>query len=266
MAKIGFNLMQLIEYKTKTGERIVNPNFDTFTSLGSSFHMLIDDVYYEIKVQKEKEYIWFEFDYGKPNPIDNKLTNINSGRKKNNHRKNDEAELTNQLFVLYYFNKNMLYLSNLNKEKIFENMIQEKLSKTFEVKRFFKSKDDFISILKEVNEISFTEAKDLFNKDSKKRQALIDLTGVEAPEKFTLDTKYPKGSKIVDFILGLIKSREQTELNELVIRGTDNNNFDFVFNVDTFVQKIYISCDKENNGKFDPNIIKNKLLGRLHDL
>jgi hypothetical protein len=60
----------------------------------SSFHILMDDVYYEINVEKKDNYIWFAFDYGKPDPIDNKLTNINTGSKKDNPRENDEISLT----------------------------------------------------------------------------------------------------------------------------------------------------------------------------
>ena len=129
---------------------------------------------------------------------------------------------------------------------MFENMIREKLPENFRVKKFLKSKDDFISILKEISEISFTDAENLFNQNSKKRQALIDLTGTAAPEKFTLDVKYSKGSNIIDFISELIKSREKSELDNLIIKGTDEDNFNFVFNVESFIQKIYIPCDKEN--------------------
>jgi hypothetical protein len=91
----------------------------------SSFHILMDDVYYEINVEKKDNYIWFAFDYGKPDPIDNKLTNINTGSKKDNPRENDEAELLHQLFALYDFNKNLLYISSLKKEKMFAQMLQK---------------------------------------------------------------------------------------------------------------------------------------------
>jgi hypothetical protein len=55
------------------------------------------------------------------------LTNINTGSKKDNPRENDEAELLHQLFALYDFNKNLLYISNLKKEKMFAQMLEKKL-------------------------------------------------------------------------------------------------------------------------------------------
>ena len=265
MSEIGFNIMQLFEETTSQGERFLNPPPESFSQLESSFHILMDGVYYEVTTKKGDNYIWFAFDYGKPEPIDDKLTNINTGSKKDNPRENDEAELLHQLFALYDFNKNLLYLSNLNKEKMFEKMLQEKLQRPFVTKKFFKPKDEFIDILKEVHEISFTEAKNLFNQDSKKRQALKDLTGTDAPEKFKLDTSYSKGSNIVGFVKKLIQSKNGCELNELVIRGIDNDNFGFVFNVDSFIQKISFPVRKNDKGKYDAELIKQELLRRLSD-
>lgn len=260
MKDIAFNLLQLTVENTSLGERYSAPSVGYFNALEESFHILLDGVYYEVIVEKEDGYIWFAFDYGKPDPIDDKLTNIKTGSKKDNPRENDEAELLHQLFALYYFNTNLLYFSNLNKEKMFETMLQEKLQKPFITKKFFKSKEEFIEILKEVDEISFTEAKDLFNQNSKARQALIDLTGTDAPERFTLNTKYNKKSNITGFIKKLLQSKDDLELNELVIRGVDNDNFGFMFNVDTFVQRIYLTSEKNEKGKFDAELIKQELL------
>jgi hypothetical protein len=248
---------------TEEGSRFIMPSANSFNELEEFFHILIDDVYYEVIVEKEDDCIWFAFDYGKPDPIDDKLTNVKTGIKKNNLRKNDETELLHQLFALYDFNKKLLYISNSNKKNVFKQMLQEKLQKLFIVKKFFKPKDEFIKILKEVDEISFTEANDLFSQDSKKRQALIDLTGTDAPEKFTLCAKYKKNSKIIDFIKNLIKSKNNTELNELVIKGVDNDNFEFIFNVDSFVQRISIFSKKNEKGKFEAELTKQKLLTRL---
>jgi hypothetical protein len=263
MNKLVFNIIQLIEEGISSGERFLTLSPKSFNQMESSFHILMDNVFYEVNVEKNDNYIWFVFDYGKPDPIDDKLTNIRTGLKKDNPRENDEAELLHQLFALYDFNKNLLYLSNLNKEKMFESMLQEKLQRHFVTKKFFKRKDEFINVLKEINKISFTEARNLFNQDSRTRQALKDLTGTDAPEKFTLDTSYSKNSKIVEFVKKLIQSKNDSELNELVIRGVDNDNFGFVFNVDSFVQRISLSSKKNENGKFDAELIKRELLNRL---
>ena len=74
-------------------------------------------------------------------------------------------------------------------------MLKQELNKKFHVKEILKTKDEFINILKNVNEISFTEVKNLFNNDSKKRQALIDIMGTDAPEKFKLIAEYKKSNQ-----------------------------------------------------------------------
>lgn len=263
MEKIGFNIMHLYEETTEKGERFVNPSVDSFLSIETSFHLLLDNIYYEINVEKNNEFIWFVFNYGKPNPIDDNLTNINTGTKKENQRTPYEAELVQQLFVLYKFDNSLLYISNLKKEKTFVTMLIEKLDKKFQTQKFFKNREEFISILKEVEEVSFTDAKNLFNQDTSRRQALVDLTGTAAPEKFSLATKYPKNSKINGFIRKLFESRDNNELNDLVIRGIDNDNFSFVYNVETFIQKSTIQVAKNDNGLFNSKTVKNELLKEL---
>jgi len=133
MEKIPFNLMQLIEETQEVGERFISPAFDSFNNMQNSFHALVNDVYYEIKVKKGEDYIWFEFEHGKPNPIDDKLTNVNTGVKKSNLRQDDEAELLKQLFVLYHFNKKILYISNSKKKQIFEQVLKQGTEKQFTV-------------------------------------------------------------------------------------------------------------------------------------
>lgn len=263
MNKINFNKLQLIEESFDSTERFVAPTKDTFKAIESQFHLLIDDTYYEINTETTNDYIWFAFDYGKPNPIDDTLTNINTGRKKDNPRNIDEAELLHQLFAFYDFSNQLLYLSSLHKTSLFELMLAEQLQIKVSVKKVYKSADEFIKVLKQVDEISFTEIADLFNHDSKKRQALIDLTGTDAPDRFTLMAKYSKNRDIVGFIKELMSSKQDHYLKELVIKGVDNDDFEFVFNVDSFIQKIIIPINKDENGKFDPIDVKSILVSRL---
>ena len=264
MNDITFSLMQLYEDSSFEDERFTLPSQTDFYELEDRFYILIDDIYYESVVQKEDEYIWFVFDYGKPNPIDDKLTNIKDGSKKDNQRQSDEVELTSQLFILYSFVNNTLYISNTQKKSLLEKVLQQKLSRKFEVKSYFISKDQFMKTLKTVNKIYFTEVKDLFNQDSKKRQALIDLTGTNSPERFSIEASYKKDNKLIKFIDSLIESKSIHEIDSLVIQGTDEDDFNFVFNVDSFTKKVSFKIKKEENGKLDPDIVKISLLNEIN--
>jgi hypothetical protein len=268
MQKITFNRLLLIEEATREGERFISPSVESFSELPSTFHTLIDNVYYEVNAEKDDAFLWVNFEYGKPEPIDEKLTNVNTGEKRENEREDYEAELLEQLFVLYDFRNKILFLSNIRKEKLFEKVLQNKLNKQFIVERLYKNREDFISTLKQIDQISFTEARNIFNLDSKKRQALIDLTGTDAPEKFTLSVEY--GVKrdfldLVEFVKELMDSKQNSQLKELVIRGVAENDFEFVFNVDSFVEKITVECEKETSGKFNPEKVKMNLLARIQN-
>lgn len=260
MGNIGFYLMQLIEDSLQQGERFVPLDADSFKDIPETFHTLVDNTYYEVSVQKHIDYIWFIFDFGNPSPRDENLTNINTGEKKDNPRKYIETELLKQLFCLYHYSKKILYLSNSKKQGLFKSILKEKLDTDYIVKNFYKTHEEFISLIKSIEEISFTEARNLFNLNSKERHALIDLTGTDAPDNFTITAKYSNTNRIKTFIFHLFEAKSKHSLNDLLIRGTDDRNFSVLFNNDTFSRKLNIQCAKDENGKFDTESVKEALL------
>ncbi len=124
MEKIAFHLMQLCEVTPKFGEQFVHPNPNIFNVMPESFNILINKFYYEVSVQKNEKYIWFDVNFGSPNPRDEELTNINNGNKKSNPRERIEAELLKQVFCLYHYSKQTLYLSNTKKKKLVEVILK----------------------------------------------------------------------------------------------------------------------------------------------
>jgi len=253
--------MQLTEESQHGIDRFDYPNFDTFKDIPDSFNFRHSNSYYEVSVHKHTDYIWFYFKFGNPIPRDENLTNIDTGEKKENPREDIEAELLKQLFCLYHYSQKKLYLSNANKQNLLKAVVDEKLESNFIIKSIFKTKEEFIALLKTVNEISFTEVRNLFNENSKERQALIDLTGTDAPDDFTIKAKYSK-NKIRNFLNHLFetKSKPDSSLKDLIIRGTDENNFSVIFNNDTFSRKVIIQSEKDENATFNPESIKNELL------
>ena len=263
MEKISFHLMQLIEETSQFGERFIPPDLKYFDDVPSNFEVTIDKFYYEVIFEKTNQYIWLEVTFGSPAPRDEELTNVNNGTKKNNPRDISEAELLKQLFCLYDFSKQILYLSNLQKKSFIEKIFKEKTGRHFIIKPFYKSKDQFVEILKSVNEISFTEARNLFDMNSRQRKALIDLAGTDSPENFTITANYSMPSKLNDFINMLYNGWLNGSIKDLVIRGLDRDKFGIIFNNDTFTRKIEISSQKDNNGKYLPDSIKKFLLLEL---
>ncbi len=151
-----------------------------------------------------------------------------------------------------------MYIYNLDKKNIFKTFLTEKLSIIFEIKNIYVSKDEFIKQLKEVSKIQFTDTRNLFNQGSKERQALIDLTGTDAPDNFSIEATYSKGMlvKIARFL------RKQENRN-LVIKGKDESGFEKIYNSEDLTQKIKIDVTKNDNGKYDSETVKINLLSKL---
>ena len=266
MEKLSFNILQFIEESESIGERYIYPTQETFENLDDQFSIVFDGVYYEVCVEKSDDFIWFSFDYGKPNPRDEKLTNIINGNKRDNDRDLTEAELIQQFFCLYRYSDELMYMSNVKKQNILKAILKEKLNQKFSFKTIKKTKEEFISILTKINKITFTEARNLFSYNSKKRQALVDLTGTDAPEEFSIEASYEESSKMFNFINELFIEKEQNDsVKDLIICGSDENNFEIIFNNDTFNKKIDVKNKRDENGKYISAEVKENLLKEIEN-
>ncbi|MDR1895479.1 MAG: hypothetical protein LBR10_01650 [Prevotellaceae bacterium] len=263
MVAVNFSIMQLIEESTSSGDRFVFPTSDTFATLNESIQFNDEQTYFEISVEKTTDDIFFVFNFGNPTPRDNKLTDVITGEKRENSRTNTEAELNNQAFFLYHFQKNLLYLSKSQKKTAFERMLKEKLDTDFKLKTIFKDIDAFLNTLRECNQISFSHINDLFSSDSTKKQALVDLTGTDAPNEFTITAKYSK-PRIENFIRSIVHEKSDNKISSLVINGFDEKGFGIVYNTENFQQKITINATKDENGKFNSAEIRNNLLNEIN--
>lgn len=265
-AETVFSLMQLIEENEEGVERFTSPDSKTFSSLREKINFMDEELFYEVVVEKYNDYIWFSFDYGKPAPIDENLTNIYTTKKRTNQRHDDEAELVKQFFGLYCYKSNVLYLSNLKKKSFFERFLKRELRKNFIVKTFYKNANEFKEVVETINKVSFTEAFNLFNYDSKKRQALVDLTGTDAPEKFSIEADYKGKNKcreMIDFVAQIFEEESNGLLDSVVIQGCDDSDFEFVFNANSFTRKLPIACTRLENGKIASESVRECLVGKI---
>ena len=265
MEDLHFAIMELIVESEKSGKRFVFPTKETFDNLENNFSYSKDGFFYEINVKKQDDYIFFVFKFGHPEPRDENLTNIKTGDKIPNMRTIEETELNNQGFFLFHYGKNFLYTSNSRKKGLFEVILKEKLGTDFVVKYFTKNEEEFIKIFKECNSISFTHVRDLFNDDSTKKRALVDLTGTDAPERFTIIAEYKENAGFIDFLRKIFVEKRENKIDSLIICGRDERGFETFYNVETFLQKIKISCKKDSNGNFIDDEVCDALLKEIQN-
>lgn len=119
MAKIKFSKFQLLKDVDDRGERILPPKKDDFNGLEDLEKYVEEKNYYDIKIIREEDYVWFVFDYGNPEPRDPILIDINTGEKTENQRTLFQTELLQQFFALYFYSTGELYLSNSQKKNFF---------------------------------------------------------------------------------------------------------------------------------------------------
>lgn len=264
MEKVNFNLMNLLIEDPKSISRFELPEACFFEKLPLRGCVSNQDAYYEVKVERTDEYCWFYFNYGKASPRCDTVTNIETGLKKNNLRQHDEAELLGQIFALFHYKKRILYFSDMRKKKVFESFIRENTMCDVVVKAFFLSAEEMIEKLKKVDRIRFTNSRDLFSDDASARQALIDLTGTDAPEEFKLEASYD-GNSISNFIRKLFKQRREQKISDLVICGRDEDDFKFVYNEESFSRKIEVDAPRTVENLFDVESVKIGLLKEVCD-
>ena len=260
MNKIGFNILQVIVETDKGAERFISPGKETFTILESSIKWSDNSTFYDVTIEKSDDYLWMYFNFGKASPRSETVTNISTGEQTANQRKEDEAELLNQLFALYHYSQEKLFLSSIQKKAVVQQLLTEKLQTNIQIKSFYKSPQEIISILKSVNKVRFTSVNNLFSHDSKARRALVDLTGTDSPETFTLEATYST-HKIQNFISGLIEGRNNNQIQSLLICGRDEKDIEMMYNIETLSRRIDVITSKnEETGMFEPNDVKEALL------
>lgn len=253
---MNFYKKQILKESDSQGARFVIPDQSDFDNIEKESNFTKGETFYEYKIEIEDDFVWLSFDYGKTNPRDENLTNIETGKKRKNPRNNNEVEETGKFFVLCKYD-GYLYTSDNEKVAALKYFFI-KIKLNFKIKNIYISKDEFIKNLKEVSEINFTNAKNLFNQNSKERQALVDLTGTDAPETFKIKATYGIG------FLNKLKSFFQKINNDnLIIKGVDEDGFERTYNAETFSKKIPIDVKEDNKGKYDSETVKTNLIQKL---
>jgi hypothetical protein len=219
----------------------------------------------DFKSEIHDDYIWICVDYGSSNPRRDTLVDINTLDQTENKRESTQAELIKQSFFLYSFKTNLLYLSNSKHISMFTKVLKEKLGIDITIKSIYKTKEEFLKIIKEVDKISFSNYENLFSQNSRERKALVDLTGTDAPESFSIEAKYKKQNlkDIFPFLQKLFIGQSVSKLSNLIISGLDETGFQAIYNSETFTNKLSISANKTSEGLFDNEIIKKLLLGTI---
>ena len=91
----------------------------------------------------DNSYLWIYSKFGNPNPCPNQVFDKNKSQYQNNTRTPNLVEMRKQLFVLFDFDNNMLYLNISNKRKFVEEMLKTKLDLGITISSIYTDLNDF---------------------------------------------------------------------------------------------------------------------------
>lgn len=222
--------------------------------------------HYEIKHKLTDQYYWLYASYGSALPLADKLLDTEKMHNINNPRTVHQAELRNQFFALYHLEQNLLYLSNSQKVSFLCEFIRDILSLGVIIKKMYKSPEEFLSILRLVDNVCLVSSHSLFTDKSGLFDEAGNILGLGNPDRIGIECKFKHVEKTLSFVkkfLEFFNKKENIEYDQLICVGRDDNNMEIVFNTDSFANKIEIKASKNVNGLFIDHGVEEALAKQL---
>ena len=165
--KITFSECELIINQSEI------PQINIFENKQSDSYEL-DEVYYQVDCEIIKNNIfWIYAKYGKPKPYTDEVLNIETQENYKNSRSPNEAELKNQLFCIYIYDKATLYVSDFRKNSFLKDYLKAKYNKEFDIKKYFCSLSSAVILCAAaVSVLPYKSRKSLFSEESNDKEEL----------------------------------------------------------------------------------------------
>lgn len=268
MSNITFSIWKPFVNNTDRGERWLQPMLSDFELL-NTLELDKKNGLWHIEVEKNHRYVYLLIESGLSEPRDLTVTDMVTKERRENPRNKTEIEFLKQFFVLFDFDSNLLYFSDVRNKSYLEQILLRTTGKIFEIKGMYQDREEFLKLLTKVEEIQFSSKNDIFASLSDKREALSDLLDTKNFDDITLNLKMSgvKRQSVQPFIKKILHQSDNQQLSGIFIRGHDEEGFEHVFNRGTFIRKITIDSEKDElTGKFIGNNVKDKLLEEIEKL
>lgn len=259
MEKISFSQMFLF----KKNNNFLN--VEDFKNLPKEDKYDKNGVFYIIETEIiENSFVWIYMRYGKPKPYSDELLDTQTRLILPNKRQPNQAELRNQLFLLYSIQEHILYISDIRKASVLKDYLNERTNLGFECQRIFKTPEEFVEIIDNLKEISFTFLPKSESND-KVYDKIPDFFGHDSPSVFSMKLSYDGvDMKIIDKINFLKKMKEnKNKFKRITYRGKDKDGENTAFNWDSITRKLTIEATADDNGFFMRNHIKLELIKEI---
>lgn len=257
MEKISFSEMFLFK---KNNNHL---NVEDFKNLPQEDQYDKNGVFYIIETKIiESSFVWIYMRYGKPKPYSDELLDTQTLLILPNKRQPNQAELRNQLFLLYSIQEHILYISDIRKASVLKDYLNERTNLGFECKRIFKTPEEFVEIIDNLEEISFTFLPKSESND-KVYDKIPDFFGHDSPSVFSMKLSY-KNIRLIDKIKFLKQLKEnKNKFKRITYKGKDKDGENTAFNWDSITKKLTIEAVADDNGFFFSDYIRSELIKEI---
>lgn len=211
-------------------------------------------------------YLCITFGDGSAMPRNPSVIDIDTNEQVPNPRQPNQVE-TRETFGIIDFDTSLMWLSSLKKKSSLLSFFRSKFPKTSVIiSKDIYNEEEFISLMKRLDEIKISASPNLFSKSSTISDALEkEIYGYEA-DIATLKFEY-QGKSITQALFKKIKEifTNKMDFNTIVISGRDERNFGMLFNSEGFTRKIEFKAIVDENEMFDTRDVFQKLIGKIKD-
>ena len=200
----------------------------------------------------DDRFFWIYSNYGKPLPRTNHIIDTETHEKTDNPRKKEQIEPKEQLFAIYDDVSRVFYISDQRQRSFLEDFLKHKAENDVVIKNQYKNVDEFLDEITSVETISFTGFNDLFSTGGDLMTPLKNIFGYAEPAEFYIKAKYSvkKNDLITNWIKSLFGKKESAKLKTLVCIGRDDSGMEKIFNTSSFINKIGILTEKDDQSLF----------------
>ncbi len=245
------------------------PDILTFRKLQDVGRKLYPNGTYLYSVEHEliaDRFYWMYFQYDNAKLYSDKVIDTEDNSVKENPRPKSQVEPRMQLFACYDLENHILYVSDYSKKATITDYISEMLQKSAQTKNVLRSVDEFLNVVTQLRSVCFTQKRTLFtSKEDSIFKKQANLYGLDLPEKSKIRLDYgatPIGSA-KNALRDWKMKRESGEFEDVIVVGMDDNGFENTFNFSTLISSVEINVIKDDDYRYEPNIVKTLLINQL---
>lgn len=226
----------------------------------------IESTHYSVSTGRfDEDYYWIYVRYGNERPYTDTVLNVKKHIEEPNPRSKVQVEQDKQLFGLYVKSKYTFYVSNTQKKSFFEKYFAHVTGEDVVIKRIFISADEFLKKITTVEKLKFVVQENLFSSSGgflSISPEHRDIFGLGMPHEYTIEGVFKGARKTPNFIhnfQNMVGWTKGLEAKSLVCVGKDDNNAEFLYNADSFTQKVDIPAGKDVYGLYSEKEVLQQL-------